>query len=539
MITWLVQQTRSIENPSTSLADPDEWLYEGLGAGRSTSGVRMGREKALTIATVWRAVSLIARDVAKLPIILYQRAGAGKERAIEHPAYRLLRKKPCEWLTAFQWKQVMTVHVLLHGNGYSVILRRGDGSPEEILPLSPIATYPVRANGRLWYITTVDGRPIKLLPEDVLHFKGLGFDGLIGYSWIQKARDSLGLTVASEEYGSRFFSNDARPSVVLETPNRLGEKARSNLRESWNAIHQGVSRAHRVAILEEGLKLRPFSANAKESQLLEQRKFQVREVANWFDLPPHKLGDDAKSSYNSLEQENQAYLDSALDPHLVGIEEECEDKLLTEEQKEQDTHVVSFLRSALVRADLAERYAAYSIGIDKRIVNPNEVRAMEDMNPYDGGDEFLVPLNMGQGGNPAPAPLNPPEDPPPDPEPAGRQVPASALRAIVADAARRMIRRLATHAGRVAGRPAEFMSWLDTFGAQHRPVIIEALAPGVLACGANNSEVLADRLLAGVRAAFLDRSGRCTAGELAAGVDLEMRACEIELAGQLAEELLP
>lgn len=408
----------SLENPSTPLSNPDEWLYEALGARKSASGVRVNRETALTYAAVWRGTNLISRDVGKLPLVIYKRQGEGKARAPEHAAYNLLRRKPNQYMTAFVFRQTLQAHVLLRGNGYAYIFRRGDGTPLELLPLNPDSTYPVRENGVLMYITEISltvqgqtgGAPVvqlrKLPAADVLHIKGLSFDGLIGYDVITKARESLGLGIAMEEFGSRFFRNNAKPSVVIEHPGKLTDQAAKKLREQWNSIHSGLENAHKTAVLEEGMKLKEFSIAARNAQLIESRQFQIREVANWFGVPPHKLGDTTRTAFASLEQENQSYLDDALDPWLVNWEEECWDKLLTEEEKAGDTHVIEFMRHALVRANLADRGIFYSAALSAGWISRDEVRARENLNPIpDGqGQVFLFPLNMAPNGiTPAPA----------------------------------------------------------------------------------------------------------------------------------------
>jgi HK97 family phage portal protein len=394
---------RSIENPSTPLSAPDDWLYGALGAVRSSAGINVNRETALTYAAVWRATSLLSRDVGKLPFRVYRRAGAGKDRDTNHPASRLLRRKPNECMTAFIFRQLLMVHALLQGNGYAYIVRNGAGEPISLVPLFPDRTYPLRQNNVTMYATEIvldqgDRMELRKLPaEDVLHIKGLGYDGLQGYSVISKARESLGLGMAAQKFGSIFFRNNARPNLALEYPGRLSEMAVKNIRESWERAHSGLDQSHRVALFQEGVKLHQFSINARDSQLLETRAFEIREVANWFNIPPHKLGDTSRTSYNSLEQENQAYLDEALDPWLCNWEEECDDKLLTEEQKDRDSHCCKYQRSALVRANLDARGNYYQKALQSGWLNRDEVRAEEDLNPIPDGEgaRYFLPLNLG------------------------------------------------------------------------------------------------------------------------------------------------
>ena len=409
---------RSLENPSTPLSAPDDWLYTALGSFRSSSGVSVNSQTALTYSAFWRGVNLMSGDVAKLPLHLYRRKGKARELAIDHPAFKLLRRKPNAFTKAFDFKRTLMGHALSLGNGYAYITRNGRGDPIELVQLNPHVTYCVRTNGRLWYITEPPGVAARKLPaEDVLHVKGLSFDGLSGYSVIEKARESLGLGMALETYGSIFFQNAARPAVVLEHPNKLTPEARTNLRESWERMHAGLSSAHRTAILEEGLTAKPFSLSARDCQLIEERQFQIREVANWLGLPPHKLGDTSSANYNSLEQENQSYLDSSLDPWLVAWEEECFDKLLRENEKDQESIVVEFNRRGLVRANIQARGAYYNGALQNGYKNIDEVRDEEGDNPLpDGlGEAHYRQMNLQEiGEDPPPPPAAPAGQPPAD-----------------------------------------------------------------------------------------------------------------------------
>lgn len=389
----LLYERRSLENPSTPL-DPD--YDSGWYGAESSSGIRISREKALTYSAVWRAVTLISSTVAKLPLHIYKRTGQGKERAVNHPAYKLVRFNPNAEMNAFVFWQTLMGHVLLDGNAYAYIFRSGDAAPLELIPLAPSDTYPVRENGNLLYVTKAGTEWRRLLPENVLHIKGLGYDGLCGYSVIAKARDSFGLGIGARRYQEVYLRNNARPSAIIELPGTMQPPAQQELLRQWNEMHQGLDNAHRTAILTNGAKLNAYSINARDSQLLETRQFEIREIANWFGLPPHKLGDSSRTAYNSLEQENQSFLDDTLDPWLVAIEQECRDKLLTEREKQADSHIVEFLRQALIRADIVARYTAYNIGKTGGWLNDDNIAAAENMNalPNGLGQQYWAPLNM-------------------------------------------------------------------------------------------------------------------------------------------------
>ena len=326
----------------------------------------------------------------------YKRVDGGKEKAVESPAYALLRYKPNSEMTAKIFKQTIMGHALLQGSGYAYIFRDGGGRPIELIPLNPESTYPVRYDGKLYYVTSVNGDTMKLFPENVLHIRGLGYTGITSYSLLEYANISFNMGLNSQKFSSKFFENSARPGVLLEHPGTVDEAAGKRLRDQWQKLYSGVDNAHKTAILEEGMKAHFLTMSAKDSQLIETMKFSVVDVANWFSLPPHKLGDSSRTAYNSLEQENQSFLDEALDNWLVTWEEECRDKLLTEEQKRKDSHSVEFMRQALVRADLkarAEYYNKATAGAPWMTVN--EVRNKENANEI--GDEFneiILPVNL-------------------------------------------------------------------------------------------------------------------------------------------------
>jgi HK97 family phage portal protein len=246
--------------------------------------------------------------------------------------------------------------------------------------------------------------------ENIFHLKGLtSWDGMEGYSVIKYAKQSFNLGLSLRDYGKAFFDNNCKPSYVLEHPGMLNEDAKRNiLRSLKSQLGSGASNAHKAAVLWEGMKLHEYSVNAEDAQLIETRQFETREVASWFGIPPHKLGDDTRTSYNSLEQENQSYLD-ALDPWLHSWERESWDKLLTEEEKDSDEYTFEFNRSALVKVNIQARYAAYAIGLaGKAFLTPNEVRNFENLEPLT--PEEIKELN--------PVPL-PPKVPGEKPQPPG------------------------------------------------------------------------------------------------------------------------
>ena len=398
----------SLENPTTSLSDPDVWLWDAFGASASSSGVRVSRETALKYSAFWRGLNMISTDVGKTPLVIFKRRGENKERDTNHPAYHLLLHDANEMYTARVLKQTLTGHVKMLGNGYAYIERDGAGRPMWLAVLDPTTTYPVRAEGRLWYVVKAGTEDRRLDASSVLHIHGWGFDGLQGYSVLTKAAESLGLGLAMQEYAARHFKSFARPGVVLEHPSKLSDEAEARLRNGWARMHAGLENAHKTTVLQEGMKATVLSINPEESQLIQSRVFGVRDVANWLGVPSNKLGDPSRTAYASLEQENQSYLDDALDGTFSAWEDECRSKLLSEAEKQADSHIVEFNRQALIRTNMKDRYMAFKIAVGQPWMLPNEVRAKENMNALT--DEELAELP----GAPGTAPK---EEPPPEPPP--------------------------------------------------------------------------------------------------------------------------
>ena len=539
------------ENPTTSLSNPAAWLYTAFGGGTSVTGAVVSAKTALTLDTVWRAVNLISTDVGKLPIHIYERLAddKGKQKARRHIAYNLLRYKPNKEMTAKRFRQTLQQHALLHGNGYAYIFRDSRGRPTELIPLNPTATTPVRVNGELHYVTTIatsttadgmtptGGEPRKLAAADVIHIAGLGWDGLSGHSWIAIARESVGLGLAMREHTARFFANGAEPGVVLQHPGKLSPEAAKQLAEDWASMHSGLTNAHKTAVLEQGMEAKTVAVNAKDAQLIQGRTFNVTEVANWFSVPPHKLGAKIATSYKSLEQENLAYLTDTLDGWLVDWEEEFREKLLSNKEKADDTHIVEFERKALVRADLMTRAAYLRIALAGRSwLTPNEARGIENLNSIDDdtSDERIDPANI--IGKP----------------PAGGNGDRSAgtttalqhsLRSLLSETAGRMARRLGHHARTAAKKPEAFLDWLNTFENEHGDAIRAAfggpLETAATAAGLDpidhDGRQAAEYVCSEIRAALSDLCDTTPARNLAAAVDEAMTQLERDLPDQTAD----
>ena len=371
--------------------------------GGSTAGKRVNERSAMQMTAVYACVRILSEAVAGLPLHLYRyKEDGGKEKAIYHPLYLLLHDEPNPEMSSFVFRETLMTHLLLWGNAYAQIIRNGKGEVIALYPLMPDRMSVERDNkGTLYYkytkITedapTMDGTTVYLDASDILHVPGLGFDGLVGYSPIAMAKNAIGLAIAAEEYGSKFYANGAAPSGVLEHPGTI--KDPSKVRDSWNAAFGGSSNSHKVAVLEEGLKYTPISISPNEAQFLETRKFQINEIARIFRVPPHMVGDLEKSSFSNIEQQSLEFVKYTLDPWVIRWEQSLFRALLSEEEK--STYFFKLNVEGLLRGDYASRMNGYATARQNGWMSANDIRQLEDLDriPVElGGDLYLVNGNM-------------------------------------------------------------------------------------------------------------------------------------------------
>jgi HK97 family phage portal protein len=485
------RQNRSAENPNVPIdvAVFNDAAADALGAPRSASGVRVGHRRAFGYPAYWRAVNLIAGDVGKIPLITYRMQGANREHDRSHPAYRLLATKPNRNTTAYIFKQTLQAHTLTTGNGYAYIDRDRAGRPLELLILDPRNVSATKYNGELWYLyQPSNSKPRKLPAVDVLHWKGLGFDGVVGYPVLEYMADSLGLAVGARDYSARYFRNNTNPGGVLEHPGKLTDIGRRNMRESWERLHRGLDNVHKVAILEEGVKYNAFQSNARDAQLLESRQFDAREIANIFGVPSHKLGDSSKVAYNSLGEENQSYWNDTLSSWFTMISQENHDKLLSEKEKAAGTHCIDFDYSAIQRANPEAQMTYATKGFAGGIMTQNEARATIGLNATadDSGEEFVELGAKSSESEPEDDAETVAETEPETPE-TERKQPKNAhfrgispgLRLLIDDIGGRMVRRLATHAERAA-KSGKLDEWAKSVENEHISTVSSAFSPLVV-----------------------------------------------------------
>lgn len=370
--------------------------------GGSTSGKHVNERSAMQMTAVYACVRILSESIASLPVHLYQNETEGsKVRAVKHPLYRILHDEPNPEMTSFVFRETLMTHLLLWGNAYSQIIRNGKGEVIGLYPLMPNRmTVDRDSNGQIIYQYQMQDSDahtgktgnVTLKPSDVLHIPGLGFDGLVGYSPIAMAKNAIGLSIATEEYGARFFANGATPGGILEFPGTV--KNPESIRESWNKGFSG-NNAHKVAILEEGMKYTPISISPEQAQFLETRKFQIDEIARIFRVPPHMVGDLEKSSFSNIEQQSLEFVKYTLEPWIIRWEQSLNRALLSETEKSD--YFVKFNVDGLLRGDYQSRMNGYAIGIQNGFMSPNDVRTLEclDLIPDElGGNKYMCNGNM-------------------------------------------------------------------------------------------------------------------------------------------------
>ena len=371
--------------------------------GGSTAGKNVTERSAMQMTAVYSCVRVLSEAVAGLPLHVYKyRSDGGKEKALNHPLYFLLHDEPNPEMTSFVFRETLMTHLLLWGNAYAQIIRNGKGEVVALYPLMPNRMTVDRDENRRLYYKYYRGNDeairskeyeIILSPYDVLHIPGLGFDGLVGYSPIAMAKNAIGLAIATEEYGAKFFANGAAPSGVLEHSGTL--KNPDKVRESWNATFGGSHNANKVAVLEEGMKYTPISISPEQAQFLETRKFQINEIARIFRVPPHMVGDLEKSSFSNIEQQSLEFVKYTLEPWLVRWEQSMVRSLLTPSEKRE--YFIKFNVDGLLRGDYASRMSGYATARQNGWMSANDIRELENLDRIpeeEGGDLYLINGNM-------------------------------------------------------------------------------------------------------------------------------------------------
>ena len=390
---------RSRDKPQNSTAGSAYTFY----MGGTTAGKTVTERSAMQMTAVYSCVRILAEAIAGLPLHVYEYTeSGGKQKAIKHPLYLLLHDEPNPEMSSFVFRETLMTHLLLWGNAYAQIIRNGKG---EVIALYPLMPNKMRVDrderGQLYYeyqhssdeADTLKGTCVKLHQSDVLHIPGLGFDGLVGYSPIAMAKNAIGMAIACEEYGAKFFANGAAPGGVLEHPGTIKDPQR--VRESWQSTYGGSGNSHRIAVLEEGMKYTPIGISPEQAQFLETRKFQINEIARIFRVPPHMVGDLEKSSFSNIEQQSLEFVKYTLDPWVIRWEQSLARVLLSADEKKK--YFIHFNLEGLLRGDYQSRMNGYAIGRQNGWMSANDIRELENLDKIpaeEGGDLYLINGNM-------------------------------------------------------------------------------------------------------------------------------------------------
>jgi len=370
-----------------------------LGAGKSATGISITTDKALRYAAFWAAVRILAESIATLPLNIIRLAPDGSRQVVRtHPVHRLLHDVANPQMTAYTFKEVAMTHVATWGSGFALKVRDGAGQLRQLWPLAPERTDVERdPTGELEFrYTRSNGQQVTLTAADVFYVPGLSWDGVKGYSIIRQARETIGLGLAAEEHGARFFGNGATTSFVLTTPNKLSDDAARHLSDQLKDEKTGLSNAWKPWVLEEGLEPKVLSMPNDDAQWLETRKHQVTDIARWFRIPPHMLADLERATFSNIENQALEFVKYTLLPWIVRWEQAIGLQLLGDEWTGVGGDLYAkFNVSALERADIKTRFESYQIGRNGGFMTPNRIAELEDWPQFDeGGDDRLRPLNM-------------------------------------------------------------------------------------------------------------------------------------------------
>lgn len=542
-------------------ANTDDFWYTSA-PSRTASGMRISDDSALNYSAVWAATRLLSSSIGWLPLDLFRRLPkGGRELAETDPRETLVHDRPNGEMGSMLWRCSMVAQQVNAGNAYSMIERRQiDSQPVSLWPVHYTRVTPRRADdgGLIYEVRNDNAKPSYVDSMDMLHCPSMmSDDGIMGKGVIRNARESIGFGLATERYGANWFQGQGIPRVIVSHPSKLSPEARMNFRKEWREIHGGAT-GDRVALLAEGATVAPLNLSQEDSQFLQTRQHNIEEIARWYGVPPHKLQHLLRATFSNIEEQNIDFVIDSLIPWLKIWEQELWRKLLTPE--EQASMFFEFNVMALLRGNSAGRSAYFQAMLTNGVMNRNEVRAIENYNPVEGGDVFLVQGAM------APVDLlvekmeseiesldaanssameDPAADTESDPVPDLLDSPAGAVRdaalMLVECTVERLTRKEAADATRAASKPAEFLAWMDAFYGRHEAYLVEDLdypCRALRACGMQIlAEAVASDLCRDSRERLLQVSGDCTAATLAKSVEAEVSTWSARKPKALIERL--
>jgi HK97 family phage portal protein len=383
-IFGLTIQRRSLGNPAITFG---EWL-DGLDRSKSSADITVTDQKSLRISTVYAAIKVISETIAELPIDLFRRNETSKERVFNDIDY-LIGTAPNDKYTSYSFRQALQACVLLYGNGYALIEFNSSMTPKSLTLLNPTKVQPkvIEETGEVMYVIGGD-KPVE--PFQMLHIKGMSIDGVIGLSPIDYHKEVYGSGLALQETGNRFFANGTLATGIVTKAAAIDPAGVKALRKQFKEHYSGRKNQHGVLVLDAGMDFKQLSVNPDQAQFLESKKFNVEDIARLFRIPPHMVGDLSRATNNNIEHQSLEFVKYTMLPWIKQWEQELDRKLLKKDRK----HQFKFNLNALLRGDTRNRAEYYVKMLQNGVLSPNEVRMLENMNPRDGGDIYLTPLNL-------------------------------------------------------------------------------------------------------------------------------------------------
>lgn len=368
-----------------------EWVFDAFGTKETASGEKVSERTALSHPDVFSCINVLSDDIAKLPIHTFQKQNDAINSASHHPVSKLLHTRPNQYMTSFVWKKLMMVHTGTWGNAYSYIKSDKNGTITDLIPLNPSTTTPHvdPDTGMLWYQTTINNKVVELYADEVLHFKGLSEDGIVGKSPISVMRENVGAQAAATKYNSKFYKNDATPRGILKVPAQLEEDAKTSARNEWKRVNRGEN----IAIIDAGLEYQSISMPLEDAQFIESMKYNKAQIAAIYKIPLHKVNELDRATFNNIEHQSIEYVKNTLTPPIVSWEQEIRTKLFTDHESNDLGYYVKFNVNSELRGDSKTRAEFYEIMQRISGLSIDEIRAFEEMNPIKNGDRHLISLN--------------------------------------------------------------------------------------------------------------------------------------------------
>lgn len=374
--------------------DPISWFSSLFNTGSTSTGETVTQETALRFSAVWACIQVRAESLAQLPIGIFEKTDTGRISRSDHPIYYLLHNEPNKYMASFTFFKTMQSLLDLYGNAYAEITRKDKVTVIGFSIIHPAWVTAKIVNDELFYVVNDGLNPTRTIPQyNMIHLVGFSTEGIVGQSPISAHRESVGMAMATQKFGAKFYANGASLGGTIEHPGKLSKEAQERLKASWAKSYEGQGNAFRTAILEEGMKYTQIGINPIDAQYVETMRFSVEEIARIYRVPLHMIGDLSRSTNNNIEEQGISFVRDTMAPVARIWEQELTRKVFREDEKRR--LYVEFNMNGLLRGNATARAAFYQTMVQNSLLSPNEIRSLENMNAYEGGDKYIKPLNMG------------------------------------------------------------------------------------------------------------------------------------------------